>query len=251
MTKLATFALIAAGFIAISAALVSQSQAQEATPQPMQCNGPNILGGQTIAILDHATVTPPEGYYYNWSILPPGGGPASFSVCIVGTPARVLIYIADCTERSRVNPSNDPTLNARLDSIVASCSPALPRTELPNSCVGQPRLGGRTIEIANSVALTPPGGGSYVIGTLPPSFRALLFCYVEGNATVTISHMDCAEVRRENPSNSATADYYLDLVVASCVKLVQPTIPPEHLIPIEPPANQITPPDTGDAGQRP
>jgi len=256
MNKLAVFVLTAAGILAISAALLNpRAEAQEATPTPLQCNGQNLPGGQTIAILDHATITPPEGYFYNWAILPPGGSLAGFTVCIVGTDAWVFIGVHDCTELRRINPSANSTLDARLDAIVESCNLKPPRPGLPNTCRGSALQGGILIELANGISLYPPGGGSFIIGTSPPSLNSVLFCHVEGAATVTISVADCSERNRSNPSEDESTDYYLDRVVASCVKLVQPTIPPEQRIPAEPPTEtprgRITPPDTGDAGLKP
>jgi len=125
-------------------------------------------------------------------------------------------------------------------------------TPVANLCLGTPRPGGDAIQAHSTMIVTPPGGGTFVIGAAPPGFGGFSICYVEGNARMFIAS-GCREVSRDNPTNSETAEHVLDFVIESCM-VVQPPTPterPEVSATATPrPSTPITPPDTGTAGLR-
>jgi hypothetical protein len=108
--------------------------------------------------------------------------------------------------------------------------------------------------------VTPPGGGTYVLDIEAPSGGEARFsvCFVEGNASVTLSAEDCDEVDRENPEDDPGADFVLDLIVDSCeVGELTPTATQssqgssdDEVMTLTPTAEAggISPPSTGDGG---
>jgi len=257
--KLTASALIAAGIIAISAALLAPTGlAQEATPPAQLCFAPGLPGGQALSTVNGISLEFPPGHRYNWGITPPVGGPATFSVCIVGTSARVFIYVSDCTEARRLNPTNDPELDSIFDAIVESCLVPPDGTSRFNPCLaGGPLPGGQPVQLPNGIRITPPGGTFYKIGTLPSSVPGYVVCYEGRDAYVVVSQVDCSEIRRHNPRMDPGADYFMDAVVASCVKVPVPTSTPRPgntdspnatVTPLPGEPSFITPPDTGNAG---
>jgi hypothetical protein len=133
-------------------------------------------------------------------------------------------------------------------------------TATANICSGTGLRGGERIPTVNGASVTPPGGGTFVIGTNPrgefSTGSAFIVCYVEGNAEVTISSSDCEEIGRENPDDDPGADFVLDMIVDSCERTaptatpMQPSQGSDDAMTPTPTATSgtISPPSTGDAG---
>jgi hypothetical protein len=150
-----------------------------------------------------------------------------------------------------VSAQVSPTPSA---TATATSTPAPTATSHARLC-STGTAGGVPIEVIGGVVrVTPPGGGTFAPGLLPPTEGSqFLICFVEGNARVFIS-LQCREIRRENPGNNVNADAVLDAIVDSC-EVIAPTATPQAAATATAAATQaprpvITPPDTGDAGLR-
>jgi hypothetical protein len=165
--KLTPLALIAAGIVTISAAILgSAASAQEATPTPSPTSTtvPNLCmggipqrGGQTVnfGFLSTRVMLPGGGNFTILGVAPPPD--TGFIVCYVEGNARVFISPSTCDEIRRENPTDNESADLLLDVIVDSCevvaTPTPTSTGSANDATARPTaISGGTI--------TPPDTGS-------------------------------------------------------------------------------------------
>jgi hypothetical protein len=140
-----------------------------------------------------------------------------------------------------------------------SPTPAATGTSTAKLCPTGGTRGGEELQAVNGASVTPPGGGTFVVIPATPGVSSPQFtvCYVEGNASVTISAQTCDEISRQNPDDSDTADFVLDVIVDSCqmgatTPTATATTPAAGNGTVTPTATAatgpISPPNTGDGG---
>lgn len=215
---------------------LTNARAQEPTPTPVSpCAGIEFEGGSPVTI-NFVQITAPQGDYTR-TIPAPGTEGLPFSVCHVATGASVVISSETCEEVSRDAGADG---DAILDAIVASCQVIPASTPEPTpvfACAeGTPVSGGRPLDIEDAIQVTLPEG-QYLFYVRDGVAN---FCNPEEEYILTVNLSDCLSPTILPPGDPRLAIQRQ----VSCLQLRPPTTGP-----FVPPAN-ITPPHTGDAGQR-
>jgi hypothetical protein len=245
MTKLATFALIAAGFLAISAALLSP-EAQAQIPRPgVLCPG-GTPGERPVAVARATVILPPGEYGL---LIQPPHGPTLLTICHVGSGgSSVTLDYQTCMEVGR--EVREPTGATILDRIVASCQ--VPPLEEHSFCgdADDPRSysvienGGEVLIDGRIYVTLPPDRfelrydeGSPITGPHPPGTRsqAVDICNREMNYFVELSLVDCG--RQAWSQGKLDSDEILNAIAGSCRLTGSPSS-----------AAIIQPPSVGHAG---
>jgi len=149
------------------------------------------------------------------------------------------------------SPTPQPTGTPQATGTAAASG-----TSTASQCTGVAQSGGETITIGQ-IEITLPGGPEFTISTAGSGIKV---CYVDANASVTISST-CDEIDRDNPDEDPVADAVLDDIVDSCERTPTTVTPTpgsqgsddDDVMTVTPTLTSavqgtISPPSTGDAG---
>ncbi len=183
----------------------------------------------------------------------------TLAALVAATISFGLVAVASAQESPTPAPTDTPAATstpAATNTPAPTGTSAATSTSTVSTCTGIEFRGGETVTIGQN-EITLPGGPDFTISSVSNGF---VVCYVDANASVTIS-ATCAEIDRDNPDEDPVADAVLDDIVASCERApTTVTATPasqgaddDDVIVSTPTLTSqvqgsISPPSTGDAG---